>query len=127
MKCPLCSRECLQDYNRDSYYCPTTVVIEWAGNIRLTHFETYVFETRRGSGRKDTVIIPPYKIENYSDPETPSEIFPFTDISILNEDQAFYMMEARKLIFKRILEVPLVHLDTEERLRERIKLLLVLS
>lgn len=135
MKCPLCLKECekgpepapkFKEFPMPSYYCPTDVAVSCPTDVQW-HFVSFIFETKNGWGRKEQAIIPPYKIENYFDVNSPTDIPAYTDISILIPVSVSHMMEKQYLYFDRVLETPYVHMDTEEKLRNRIKLLLAFS
>ncbi len=112
MKCPLCNKHELVDQSLEDCggrnpdrFCPEVV------NIGGKLFNHYREVPSLGRTR---IIIPPYRIITED------------GVSLISI-QSRYKTGEKKHYFKFILEVPELHLDTAEKLRDRVKLLLLLS
>jgi hypothetical protein len=110
MKCPLCNEhelveQSLEDISgkKPDRFCPKIIKID--GRV----YNHYREVTELGRTR---IIIPPYRVIT-------------EDGASLISIQSKY--KTGKTYFKFFLEVPELHLDTEEKMRERIKLLILLS
>lgn len=108
MKCPICQNheivaQSLEDIYNDKpdTFCPEVVKI--AGKL-YNHYRENQYRTR--------IIVPPYRILTNNGK---------SKVSI----QAKY--KSGKGYFKALFTVPEIHPDTEDKLKERIKLLLLLS
>ncbi len=113
MKCPICNNhELVEQSLEDSggrppdRFCPE--VVKMPGGKLFNHYREVV------SLGRVRIIVPPYRIIT-------------EDGQSLISIQSRYKTGEKKHYFKFILEVPELHTDTEEKLRERIKLLLLLS
>ena len=113
MKCPVCNKhELVTQSLEDSYgrepdqFCPEIVTMP--GGKVLNHYREFL-------GAKEVrIIVPPYRIvtENGT-----------SKVSI----QSRYRSGNREYYFKTLLKIPALHPDSQERLLERIKLLMLLS
>src|SRR5271170_1072715 len=113
MKCPICNKhELVAQSLEDSFgkqpdlYCPEVVTIP--GGKILNHYREFQ------QYKQVRMIVPPYRIISGNN---------LSKISI----QSRYATGEKAFYFKTILKLPLIHPDSQEKLLERIKLLLLLS
>jgi hypothetical protein len=127
MQCPLCLQECetngVYDFTSEGvwrYYCPTRV----EAKVPLYNTSHYTQYHDDNGQIKEFIIILPYQLVNRY-----HAISPYSVISVLTENPEFYndMMETSEWKFKEILRLPLLRSDIEEKLLERIKLMILLS
>jgi hypothetical protein len=112
MKCPICQdHELVTQSLEDCYgrvpdvFCPKTVKLP-DGKI-VNHYREYPVV-----GDKVRMIVWPYRIVTWKGQ------------SQISQDHKY---KSGKHIFKTILKIPAVHPDVEEKLKARIKLLILLS
>lgn len=127
MQCPLCLQECETSHEGDvtskrvlRYYCPTRAETK-VPLYNTSHYTQY----HDDNGQiKEFIIILPYQLVNRY-----HAISPYSVINILTENPELYndMMETSEWKFKEILRLPLLRPDIEEKLLERIKLMILLS
>lgn len=136
MKCPLCQKECTQteDLNPPNYACPTTAVYN---NMVHSHFYRFPVGNYLDSMHyREIATVLPYRLINeydnfnvgtvYEDEQEQQRIESkaYSMIQILKESMHFSMGD---YAFVNVLETALIHMDTEEKLLARIKLLLLMS
>lgn len=153
MKCPLCEKECesldsTKGILPPSFHCPTQVVIppfgydgEFGGpRSHFIRFSAGGWST--GSYYEENAFLMPYRLDNHLNSNVTyrgdkagnrteiihkptSHIFHFG----IDNRQRHPAMDKhpRNLRFNHVLRLPLIHMDIEERLRQRLKLLLLLS
>ncbi len=116
MLCPLCQKECIVFNNLGPMFrCPTEVN-DLLNHTTNSHFSTHI-------GRWEISTIPPFKIitVDLSDPEPRSTIYK-------NMGDIYYDIDNIPIpCYTELLVLPKVHLDLEDKLLERIKLILLLS
>jgi len=135
MKCPLCQLECETREAHGglppSFTCPTQVMIPPYGNNGepggpRSHFIRFSSGGwRTGMYYEENALLMPYRLNNHYNSNPTSHIFHFgTD-----NRQRHPAMEKvpRNLRFNHVLRLPLIHMDIEEKLRQRLKLILLLS
>lgn len=139
MQCPLCLKECIAVEEANllpvSYACAMKVEIN-KGDFR-PHFQRYVTGNwSDGLRYAEVAIILPYRLVNYYDKFTEGTVYsdeqekkrvkhePHSTIWSLKEAQQFSF---GMMSFDKILELPLIHMDIEEKLLERIKLMVLMS
>lgn len=112
MKCPICQEhelvaQSLEDCwgKLPDIFCPKTIKLP-EGKI-VNHYREYPV-----AGDKVRIFAWPYRIITWKGQ------------SQISQDWAY---KSGKRYFKTILRVPTIHVDTEEKLIERIKLLILLS
>jgi hypothetical protein len=109
--CPLCGQPLVQESDQSDfdgdYFCQTRAQV--AGHSLLNHYRYSL------NNENVTMIIPPYRILTDWKGESRIGI------------RARYKTGQQKYYFKTILTVPTIHPDTEEKLRNRIKTLLLFS
>ena len=106
--CPLCNKV-LMDGSAEGgaiSYCPEVVILK-GSRLRNHYIEDY---------DKNSIVyyLLPYRIITYNDQSSIST-------------EARYKTGKKHWYFKTILKCPLIHPDTEERLRHRLKSLLIFS
>lgn len=113
MKCPVCKKqELVAQSLEDSFgyapdlFCPETVTLP--GGKILNHYRDF------SRLKQIRIIVPPYRILTENNK---------SKISI----QSRYKTGSQGYFFKTLLELPVVHPDSQERLIDRIKLLLLMS
>lgn len=113
MKCPICNKhELVTQSLEDSFghapdvFCPE--IITMPGGKILNHYR----ELR--SHKQVRMIVPPYRIITENN---------LSKVSF----QSRYETGERRYYFKTLLKLPIIHPDSQERLLERIKLLMLLS
>jgi len=102
--CPLCGKE-LKDWNSAivRLYCPTLV--------KQPNCESAFYHYSKGHSAT-IVHLPPYRLINEGE-------FSYID-TFIDDDSYGYKIDT-------IITVPLIHLDTEENLRKRLKTILLFS
>lgn len=139
MQCPLCLKECIAVEEANllppSYACVTDVEIN-KGDLQ-PHYRKWASGSRlEGLRYSEAAIILPYRLVNhytkftegtvYSDEQEKKRVKheAYSTIWSLKEAQQFSF---GILSFDKILELPLIHMDIEEKLLERIKLMVLMS
>lgn len=111
MKCPLCGKNLVKQSYEDScgyepdLYCQEAV--ELNGKIYNHYRKSFEEE-------KLVMMVPPYRILNEDD---------LSKVGI----PARYKTGKQRHYFKTVIKCPTIHPDTEDKLRNRIKLLLLMS
>lgn len=122
MNCPLCNKPLLEQSPEDTgwatpdLYCPEVITLP--NGKKVNHY--------RERKEPDEVVIhvPPYRILTKETYYKPQKIYNLiSKIGLLSR----YKTGSKSYYFKTILTTPEIHPDTEDKLRDRIKLLLLLS
>ena len=113
MKCPVCLKhELVEQSLEDSFgrapdlFCPEVITLP--GGKVLNHYRDFQWM------KQTRIIVPPYRIVTEKGQ---------SKVSI----QSRYKTGERSYFFKTLLKLPVIHPDSQEKLLERIKLLLLLS
>jgi len=113
MKCPICKKhELVAQSLEDSYgrlpdlFCPEIITLP--GGKILNHYRDF-------QGLKQTrMIVPPYRVITEGNE---------SKVSL----QSRYKTGGQGYYFKTLLKLPVIHPDSQEKLLDRIKLLMLLS
>jgi hypothetical protein len=148
MFCPLCQKECSSTEGSGgalppTFRCPTTV--RTGGDGGRFHVEPHFVRYTTGAWATgiyylERAILPPYKIENHHNDNVIlrqvkegqlSEIVhaPHSSIYVLGKNPKWRprSRDINKTAFIYTLQTSLIHMDIEEKLRQRLKLILLLS
>lgn len=146
MKCPLCQKECNENAEEvlpPSFTCPTYVRIGGFGGRYSTHSHFIKYSTggwATGIYYLERAVIPPYKLENHlCESTTYREDANGERLEVIHKPHSsIYVMDknpewrpgikgVNKTTFSYTLRTPLIHMDIEDKLKERLKLILLLS
>jgi hypothetical protein len=147
MLCPLCLKEC-ETINKDkiisfpSFRCSTRIEVPGreAPASHFVRFPSGGWST--GEYYEENAILMPYRLDNHYNSNVTGRIDSAgVEIEIIHkptshiyaygtdnrEKHPIMASVPRNLRFNHVLRTPLIHMDIEERLRQRLKLILLLS
>lgn len=116
--CPICgeplSKQSAQDAMGElrDWYCPTEIKLD--SGYPINHYREFAYE-----GHID-MHVPPYRIRTKDGSSKIGKITRYKTCRRVKTDNG-------RFHFKTILQCPEIHPDTEEKLKDRIKLLLIVS
>ena len=126
MKCPICQQECVttESVGRTpsvSVSCP--IKIRTGEFYTVSHYRIYQTDSwDMGKYYLERAIALPYKIESHHN----ANITPYSVIYVMGPNPKD-SPHAKNVKFNYALTTPLIHMDIEEKLRQRVKLILLLS
>lgn len=136
MLCPLCQKECISSEEHGgalppTYSCPTMVRTGGDGGRYHTesHFVRYITGGwSTGLYYLERAVFPPYKLENHCTGNV-AQPKPHSSIYVMGPNPRYRprLRDVNKTCFKQVLKTPIIHMDTEDKLSERIRLILLFS